>query len=447
MATTMNLIAKQTVGSGGAASVTFSSIPQTFTDLKLVVSARSSASGNYASIRVSFNGTAYTSNFSAKGLYGNGSSAASENWTQSDFLWATGSSATASTFASNEIYIPNYTSSNNKSMSVDMVTENNATTALAYLLAGLWSNSAAITSITLTSASGTLAEFSEFTLYGISSSSTQNTSVPLASGGDIISTDGTYWYHTFLYSGTFTPLKNLTCDYLVVAGGGGGGGNTGGGGGAGGYRTSIGGTALSLTAQAYTATVGAGGSKGSGGGPTRGSNGGDSIFSTITSSGGGGGGATGTNQGLNGGSGGGSARGAQGSLNGGLGNTPSTSPSQGSNGGNNGSSGASGGGGGASGTGGNATSSGGAGGSGTANSISGTSVTYAGGGGGGAYTGSGGAGGSGGGGNGAPDNSAGSAGTANLGGGGGGGNNNNNPSGASDGYNGGSGIIVLRYAV
>jgi hypothetical protein len=439
MATTMNLIAKQTIGAGGAASVTFSSIPQTFTDLKVVCSVRGTYVGPGNSQSISLNGS--SANFTGRYLQGAGSGTPSSGTSTQYVGDINAANSTANTFNNSEIYIPNYTSSNNKSISVDSVTENNATTAYATLVAVLWSNTAAINSITLTNDTGTYVEFSEFTLYGISSSSTQNQTTPSAIGGDVITTDGSFWYHTFLYSGTFTPLKNLTCDYLVVAGGGGGGNNGSGGGGAGGYRTSIGGSALSLTAQAYATTVGAGGA-----GKTfvssgiSGDNGSNSIFSTITSTGGGGGGSNGTTAGAGGSGGGGGGRNPGGGAGG------AASPSgQGSAGGT-GSSNASpaygaGGGGGSSVVGSPGTSSiGGAGGAGTANSISGTSVTYAGGGGGGAEGGSGGGAGAAGGGNGG-NSSAGGNGTANSGSGAGG------AGGANTGGNGGSGIIILRYAV
>jgi hypothetical protein len=451
MTTTMQLIAKQTVGSGGAASVTFSNIPQTYTDLKIVCSTRNNSTAEIFDF--GFNGV--TTNQSSVYLNGSGSSATSGTYTL--FGRSVQVGATASTFSNNEIYIPNYTSTNAKSVSIDAVNENNATGAYASLVAGLWNpgTQAPITSITFT-ASGSFVEFSTFYLYGISNSTTtQASTVPYASGGDVITTDGSYWYHTFLYSGTFTPLKALTCDYLVVAGGGGGGGDAGapggGGGGAGGYRTSIGGTALSLTAQAYVATVGAGGAAGA---PSTASytgvNGGNSIFSTITSNGGGGGAGsirTDAVTSQSGGSGGGGARPETGNttMPGGSGNTPSTTPSQGNNGGNGwhnsgtSSNGGGGGGAGAAGQNANTVGRGGDGGTGIANSISGTSVTYAGGGGGGSDTGNNGAGGAGGGGAGG---GTGVAGTANRGGGGGGAANYN-----SAGGNGGSGIIIVRYAV
>jgi hypothetical protein len=158
MATTLNLIAKQTVGSGGASSVTFSSIPQTFTDLKVVCSVRYSTGSQIGTATwIQLNGL--TTNQTSRMLSGNGASASSYTDTKI-FAQSNGSSSTASTFGNSEFYIPNYTSSNNKSISIDGVSENNATTAYAELAAGLWSSSAAITSIVLKEYNGsyTIAE-------------------------------------------------------------------------------------------------------------------------------------------------------------------------------------------------------------------------------------------------------------------------------------------------
>ena len=78
-----------------------------------------------------------------------------------------GTGYTASTFGNAELYIPNYTSSNNKSFSADSVTENNATAAYSQLIAGLWSNVTAITSLSLAPSSGTFVQHSTATLYGV----------------------------------------------------------------------------------------------------------------------------------------------------------------------------------------------------------------------------------------------------------------------------------------
>jgi hypothetical protein len=414
------------------ASVTFANIPQSgYTDLKVVVSARSTsgyAGENVDDMKLNFNNNTSAA-YSRRQVESNGSVAGSGNTPNSTFLYAgtcVSNTATASTFGNYELFIPNYLSSNNKSLSMDVANENNATKTYAQLQAGLWANTSAINRIDFGLVNGSFVQYSTFSLYGLAAVGTAPAIAPKASGGNIIDFDGTYWIHTFTSTGTFTPALSLSCDYLVVAGGGGG---RNGGGGAGGYRTSIGGSSLSVSAQAYTITVGAGGV-----GATPPTKGGNSTFSTITSTGGGRA-SIGTPADANGGSGGGSADGA--GQTGGTGNQGGYSPVEGYNGGS-GASGGAGAGGGSSANGGNSTTNtGGAGGAGTANSISGSSVTYAGGGGGGGSS-TGGAGGAGGGGTGQSNSSGMTAGTANTGGGGGGGW-------SGVGLNGGSGIVIIRY--
>ena len=444
MSTNMTLITSVTVGSGGAASVTLpatGTIPQTYTDLKVLATARSTRSGSVDDLVIRFNGS--SSNYTGKRLYGSGSSATSDTLTDIRGF-ATGAGTTANTFSNTEFYIPNYTSSTTyKSVSVDAVNENNATESYSGLVAGLWSNNSAITTITLLANNGNLVEGSTFYLYGISNV----TSTTKATGG-IVSSDGTYNYHMFPYSGTFTPTQNITADYLVIAGGGGGGGASGGGG-AGGLRSTVGATggggslesALSLTANtAYTVTVGAGGIGSTSGASPSGGNGSNSVFSTITSTGGGGGGEY-DQPGATGGSGGGGGWGDFSEV----GGSRTSSPVQGYAGGNNspgGTTGGAGGGGGAGAAGSNASgTTGGAGGTGVAVSITGSSVTYAGGGGGWGSSTAGSAGSGGGGaGNNGTGSTIGTAGTANTGGG------------AGSGYgrpaaNGGSGLVIIRYAI
>jgi hypothetical protein len=169
--------------------------------------------------------------------------------------------------------------------------------------AGMWRSTAAITSIQL-KIGATFAIGSTFSLYGIKSWTAETS--PFATGGYVTS-DATYWYHTFTSSGTFTPTATLTADVLVVAGGGGGGYDRGGGGGGGGlvYASS-----QSLTG-AKTVTVGAGG-VGSTSNSDKGTNGGNTSFTNLTTAVGGGGGGTynassSVTEGANGGCGGGGA--------------------------------------------------------------------------------------------------------------------------------------------
>ena len=257
----------------------------------------------------------------------------------------------------------------------------------------------------------------------------------VAAGGTMSYPAG-YRVHTFTTGGTFTVTTGGNVEILVVAGGGGGAGDYGGGGGAGGliYYASY-----SVTPQAYTVTVGAGGG-GSTGSSIRGNNGFNSVFNSLTAVGGGGGGAEGNSAGKDGGSGGGSSYSA---------GAGSPTPGQGSAGGSNLNAtpyyaAAGGGGAGAAGAAGSGAT-GGAGGAGLPYSISGATVYYAGGGGGGGeqtIT-AGGAGGTGGGGRGSNGGSggAGVAGTDNTGGGGGGGSGD-----YGIGAAGGSGIVIIRYS-
>jgi hypothetical protein len=430
------------------ASVTFDNLPTSgYTDLKIVVSARTDRGGNPDQATIRFNGS--TTDYTQRTLegYNNGTSSYSNTYA---FAYVNASGSTASTFSNAEFYIPNYTGSTNKSFSIESAVENNSAAGGEFPAAGLWSNTAAITSITLISQVG--ANFvanSTFSLYGIAALGTNPVFGPKAIGGNIVEYDGTYWIHTFLASGVFTPQTGLTCDYLVIAGGGGGAGNYGGGGGAGGYKA---GSGLSVASFAnYPVIVGAGGI-GVPASRAPGSNGSNSIFSSITSDGGGVGGSGNPQIAAEGPKNGGS-----GGANGGY--VPSTAgvttsvgtgiSGQGNNGGASSGFGwkAGGGGGGASAAGANGSNNGsialgGNGGAGTASSITGTSVTRAGGGGSGAgyigTEGTAGTGGAGGGGNGS-NTTNGSPGTANTGGGGGGGDQ------ISNGGAGGSGIVIIRY--
>jgi len=168
MANTYIKIAAVTVGSGGASSIDFTSIPSTYTDLVLKASTRNDATSN--SIYISLNGS--TTGFTSLFLYSTSEpgSAASFNGLPRFLTYGESSSYTSNTFASGEMYLPNYTSANNKSWSVDGVAENNATRAENALTAGLWSNTAAITSISLAMASGNFVQYSTATLYGIKNS-------------------------------------------------------------------------------------------------------------------------------------------------------------------------------------------------------------------------------------------------------------------------------------
>ena len=171
MATTYEAIATVTVGSGGAASIDFTSIPGTFTDLAILLSGRIDATfGNaWYDTYLKVNSTAGTT----RDLYGTGSSVASATDAgEIRILGVPSSGATASTFSNALIYITNYASSTTyKSISIDSVSENNATASMAQLGAGLYSSNTAITSLSLDPYStGNFTQYSTATLYGIKNS-------------------------------------------------------------------------------------------------------------------------------------------------------------------------------------------------------------------------------------------------------------------------------------
>ena len=444
---TYTSIASQTLASA-ASSITFSSIPQGYTDLVVVANVQGQSNG--CNIEIWFNGDNSASNYSSTTLYYAGASAAStRNSNTSKLNFGTNGGqpfSNANQFAFNSYNVQNYSNTTTyKTVLGATRSPDGGYTGAGELdqAVGVWRSTAAINSISIgVDNSKTMQAGSTFSIYGIAAGdfTTQ------AAGGDI-TVSGGYAYHVFKTSGLFTPYQTLTTDILVVGGGGGGGKNVGAGGGAGGLQTFA---SQSLTASDYQVLVGAGGV---GGGPSdvNGFSGSTSALVSLTPSlGGGGGGGAAIAQGLVGGSGGGSSYPGT-NLAGGLGVAGQ---------GNNGGSSVyfvAGGGGGAGAAGANATGSGaGAGGIGGTSALINTLAAatstgvysapnyyFAGGGGGGGYIpqtdGAGGIGGGGAGG-GTP-----TAGTANTGGGGGGnaGGSGYGPIGAS----GGSGIVIIRYAV
>jgi hypothetical protein len=172
MATTYSLISSNVLSSS-AASVTFSAIPSTYTDLVLRWSSRDSRSNTDNSIYLSFN--SITTGYSDTWLRGNGANAFTSLDTGNAYVYlpfgSDASTATSNTFSSGEVYLPNYSVALNKQMSISNVTENNATTAYITAQAALLQSTATISSITMTSAfSNTFNSGSSFNLYGIKNS-------------------------------------------------------------------------------------------------------------------------------------------------------------------------------------------------------------------------------------------------------------------------------------
>lgn len=165
------LIQMQSLASG-VSSVTFSAIPQTYTDLILMISGRDSGNGStVANPGIKFNNDS-GSNMSMRRVYADSPGASSTNSSAQNAIYdwyVSGSTSTASTFGATTIYIPNYTTANAKTFSIDTTYENNASLPYMGFTAGLWNQTAAITVINLL-ADRTWAIGSTFSLYGISKS-------------------------------------------------------------------------------------------------------------------------------------------------------------------------------------------------------------------------------------------------------------------------------------
>jgi hypothetical protein len=175
MPSTYTLISSNVLSSS-AASVTFSSIPSTYTDLVLRGSTRTGDTGTYLNyVSFTFNGNT-SSLYTATRLIGNSSTATSDRDTSTTSFDMNGLSPTAlttsNTFSSFELYIPSYTASQNKPLGAFGVAENNSSTADQSRIqadAGLFRSTTAISSITLTSGVNFVSG-SSFYLYGIKNS-------------------------------------------------------------------------------------------------------------------------------------------------------------------------------------------------------------------------------------------------------------------------------------
>ena len=174
MPATYSLLASNVLSSS-AASVTFSAIPSSYTDLVVRLTARSSRAAASTNLGIKLNGA--TTNYSDTNVGKNTSNAAFSTRTiigdlAYQYLGALpGANSTASTFGVAEYYIPNYAGSTNKPASTFSVWENNsATESQIFAIADLYSSTTAITSIEIIDALSTFAAGSSFYLYGIKNS-------------------------------------------------------------------------------------------------------------------------------------------------------------------------------------------------------------------------------------------------------------------------------------
>jgi hypothetical protein len=169
MANTYTLIKTVTVGSGGTSAIDFSSIPSTYTDLKLVISIRTSRTGSALdSVALKINNV--VTNQTSRTLYGDGDTSYSISGTEIQAI-VNSNTVTTNAFNSGEFYLPNYAGSTQKSVSLESCQENNFAGGRTDMVAGLWNQTTAINQLSLYSVnSATILEHSSASLYGIKSS-------------------------------------------------------------------------------------------------------------------------------------------------------------------------------------------------------------------------------------------------------------------------------------
>jgi hypothetical protein len=162
-------IATTTVGAGGAASITFSSIPSTYQHLQIRVIARGTGSFTDQEQYITFNGSA-SNYYGGHLLYGNGTSALANvaSYTTVNVLpRLVAASSTASVFTSYVTDILDYanTSKNKTIRSLGGFDANGSGEADFH--SGLWMDTSAITSINIRPSTNNFAQYSSFALYGI----------------------------------------------------------------------------------------------------------------------------------------------------------------------------------------------------------------------------------------------------------------------------------------
>ena len=172
MANTYFLISSNVL-STSTATVTFTSIPATYTDLVFTISARSDVVAANDTLVVKFNNdNTGTYPIGTTMIRGDGSatrSAATSGAGTMNARQIDASNSTANTFGFTEIYISSYTASQSKPTSIRFADENNSTTAFSGIISGIYVNNAAISRIDFTLSSGpNFVSGSSFYLYGIS---------------------------------------------------------------------------------------------------------------------------------------------------------------------------------------------------------------------------------------------------------------------------------------
>jgi len=162
---TMSLISTVTVGAGGSSNIVFNSLPQIYTDIKILTSSRTDANPfGVAVSQIALSANGGTPGWDTRALGGNGSA----SYTETGSGQLTQSSvSTSNTFSNGELTLCNYSGATYKFGSIESVIENNATLSWMAIHCIGWPSTEPITAISLYPVSGNFVQYSTFSLYGI----------------------------------------------------------------------------------------------------------------------------------------------------------------------------------------------------------------------------------------------------------------------------------------
>ena len=164
MPATYEPIATTTLGSA-AASITFSSIAGTYTDLRLVFVGQAGTLDTFANFRVTFNSDNGT-NYSRTTVSGNGSTASTSRSTSQSYIDLARANLSTSFPSMHTIDLFSYAGSTNKTILITSAMDFNGSGAVEYLV-GLWRNTSAITTIKIETSDNQYLAGTTATLYGI----------------------------------------------------------------------------------------------------------------------------------------------------------------------------------------------------------------------------------------------------------------------------------------
>jgi hypothetical protein len=165
-------IATSSVGSGGTTSITFSSIPGTYSHLQ--IRGISKIDQNYAYPIIRPNNDSSTANYTLHQMYGNGSAISTYSTGTGSLAGAYAyygatSTSNANVFGPGVITIMDYANTNKYKTLIGLTgfDDNGSTTGYSFVSSSLWLSTSAITSITIVPQGGKLSQYSHFALYGI----------------------------------------------------------------------------------------------------------------------------------------------------------------------------------------------------------------------------------------------------------------------------------------